>query len=200
MKEVFYEESSLIQEQGTAKLKYNVFKILSILSYVIFGFWLFIVFWFFKLFSGNIILNLIFVLIPAVIFFCSGLFLGRMKNKFYVDYDYTFVSGSIRFSKVIKNIKRKFIAKFDSSDIEKLGKYGSEVYEKYSVMTGIDKMILTSNNIASEGKEFFYLVVNKDAVKTLYVLECTETFIVNILKFANKGIIDDEYLKEINKR
>ena len=97
-------------------------------------------------------------LIPLALFLVSGILLGRLKDKFYVDYDYTFISGTIRFSKVIKNIKRKFIVSFDTSDIEKIGKYGSETYKRYSIMPGVKTQILTSNNVAEDNKEFFYIV------------------------------------------
>lgn len=200
MKEIFYEESATTQDERGAKTKYNIFKIISITSYVFLGLWFFIVFFFFEILKGNIWLNLIFILIPAAMFFCSGFFTGRLKNKFYVDYDYTFVSGSLRFSKIIKNIKRKFLLKFDCSAIEKLGKYGSELYEKYEKMQGITKLILTSNYTPAENKDFYYIVANVDGDKKLLVLECTETLIVNVLKFSNKTILDEEYIKELSKK
>ena len=117
--------------------------------------------------------------------------LGKFKDKFYVDYDYTIISGSIRFSKVIKEIKRKHIVSFEASEIEKIGKYGSELFEKYSRMPDVKTVILTSNITPEEKKEFYYLVVNKDGEKKMYVLECTETFIVNILKFAKRTVLDE---------
>ena len=192
MKEIFYEESAEIQNRRSASTKYNVLKTVSILSYVLLCVWIMLVFVGYE-FSGNILVHIIIVLIPAIMFFLSGFFLGKLKNKFYVDYDYTFVTGSIRIAKVIKNIKRRFVIKFDASDIEKLGKYGSDTYHKYEKMPGIAKFILTSNVSASDGKEFYYLVVNVDGVKKLLILECTETLMVNILKFANKTIIEEDF-------
>ncbi|MBE7083684.1 MAG: hypothetical protein E7373_03670 [Clostridiales bacterium] len=196
MQEIFYEESAKIQNEKSATIKYRLFQIFSIISYVLLVGWI--------LFgilpytpSGNVLLDILFLVIPLVMFFCSGFFLGRLKNKFYVDYDYTFVSGSIRFSKVIKNINRKFIIKFDSHEIEKLGKYGSETFEKYSQMPGISKSILTSNYTPSEGKAFYYLIANTAGDKKLFIIECSETFIFNIMKFANKSILDEEFVKEI---
>ena len=198
MKEVFYEESALMQGQSKAKAKYNLFKVMSIFSYVFCALWLYFFYICFPLSSGA--LSFVFALLPAVIFFFSGFFIGKAKNKFYVEYDYTFISGSIRFSKVIKNVKRKFITKFECSDIEKLGKYGSQQYEKYDSMSNVESSILTSNISPADGKDFYYIVVNKNAEKYLYVLECTETFIINVIKFSNKAVIDEEYIKEISKR
>ena len=196
MQEIFYEESAKIQNEKSASFKYRLFQVLSIISYVLLVGWILLGILPYTP-SGSVLLDVIFLVTPLVMFFLSGFFLGKFKNKFYVDYDYTFVSGSIRFSKVIKNIKRKFIIKFDSHEIEKLGKYGSETFEKYYQMPSISKNILTSNYTPTEGKTFYYMVVNTAGDKKIFILECTETFIFNVMKFANKSILDEEFVKEI---
>ena len=83
--------------------------------------------------------------------------------------------------------------------IEKICEYGFGLYEKYSTMPGVSKLILTANNTPSENKNFYYLVVNVNGDKKLIILESTETFLVNIMKFANKTILDEEYVKKISK-
>lgn len=192
MKEIFYEESSIIQNEKAANTKYYIFKTLSILSYVFMTIWLLMVFIAFDL-SGNIVLNIIFIAVPFILLLVSGILFGRFKNKFYIDYDYTFVTGSIRVARVIKNIKRKFMIKFEASSIEKIGKYGSNTYNKYEIMPGVTKMIFTSNYAATEGKDFYYIVTNVDGDKKLMIFECTELFIVNILKFSNKTVLEEEF-------
>lgn len=199
MQEIFYEESARIQNEKAAANKYNLIKVFSILSYVIFGFWLFISFNFYGLTTVWFV-DLLFILVPAVMFLSSGIILGKLKNKFYVEYDYTFVSGELRISQVIKNIKRKFILKFDVKTIEKLGFYGNETYLKYEKMPGISKKILTSNISATEGKDFYYIVVYVQNDKKLLVLECTEELIVNIIKFSNKAILDEQFSSELKNR
>lgn len=193
MQELFYEESAKTINGRSAKTKYYIFKVLSIISYVMFGVWLFLLIMLYPFTgsAGQIILEIVIALLPAAIFLVSGILLGKFKDKFYVDYDYTIISGSIRFSKVIKEIKRKHIVSFEASEIEKIGKYGSELFEKYSRMPDVKTVILTSNITPEEKKEFYYLVVNKDGEKKMYVLECTETFIVNILKFAKRTVLDE---------
>ena len=95
--------------------------------------------------QSNIILSTISTFIPVAIFLIAGLLFGKYRNTLYVEYDYTFVSGSIRVSKVIKNTKRYFVIKFDTFNIEKIGRYNSATYKKYELMPGIDKKILTQN-------------------------------------------------------
>lgn len=190
MQETFYEESSNQRDVGSGKTKYYIFKVLSIISYIFVGLWALMFFIFFE-FKGNILLNLVIALIPFAMFLASGILLGRFKDRFYVDYDYTFITGTIRFSKVIKNIKRKHIVSFETSDIEKIGKYGSETFNRYSLMPGIKSVVLTSNSIADENKEFYYIVANVNGEKKIYILECTETFIVNVLKFSKRSVLDE---------
>ena len=198
MQELFYEESARIQDEKSASIKYNIFKTLSIISYVLMCVWIVLAINAYIL-TGVWYIDLIFIAIPLVMFLFTGILLGKVKNKFYIDYDYTFVTGSIRISTVIKNIKRKFLFSFETSDIEKLGKYGSELFSKYEQMPGVKKKILTSNNSPEEGKSFYYVVANVNSDKHLLILECTDMFIVNIIKFSNKTILDEEFVKELSR-
>ena len=196
MQEVFYEECATIVNEKSATLKYNLLKFLSIMSYFCVFVWVILIYFAYPLNNFSII-DVIFIIFPIIVFVASGIFLGKFKNKTYIEYDYTFISGSIRIAQVFKNIKRKFLTKFDCKDIEKLGKYDSELYRKYSIMPNVNKMILTSNNTANHNKDFYYMVVNADAEKKLLIFECTQTFIVNVIKFTNKTAIDDEFRKEL---
>ncbi len=192
MKEVFYEESSKIQKEKSAKTKYTIFKIMAVVSWVLLGIWVYLVIFTIPFGEGNVLLNIIFALLPAASFIASGIILGKFKNKFYVDYDYTFVTGELRISKVIKEIKRKPVMRFSTYNIEKIGKYGSETYSSYESMQGVKRVVLTSNVTPAEGKDFYYMVVNQEE-KKLLILECTETLIVNILKFSNKSIVEKDF-------
>ena len=194
MQEVFYEESSRVQNERGASIRYNIVNALSIFSYVCMIIWFILVCSFFS-WEGNVLINLILVLLPFAILLVCGMLLGKYRNKLYVDYDYTFVNGSIRFSKVIKNIKRKFIAKFDCSKIEKIGKITSETFNRYKLIPNIKTVVLTSNDVASDGKSFFYIVANIEDTKTIFILECSETFMINVLKFSNKMVLEEELKK-----
>lgn len=198
MIEVFYEESAKTIDTKSASRKFYIFKILSIISYVLVAVWLCIIFigFDFRVFNSSalaIVISLLIHILPLVFFIASGIFLGRFKNRFYVDYDYTFVSGSIRISKVIKNCKRKSLLVFEAKDIETLGKVGSETYEKYENTPGIKPLVLTSNDTPAEGKAFYYLIAGIDGEKKLLILECTELFMVNILKFTSRSVLEKDY-------
>ncbi len=190
MNEIYYEETATIKNEKSARLKYNILNILSIISYSIILIWIFI---FLTTFIHvNFIVDILVFLIPTFIFVLIGFFLGRLKNKFYIEYDYAFVSGTIRIAKVIKTIKRKFLLEFDCSAIEKIGTYGSDTYNSYSKMPGIQMEILTQNDYPSENKDFYYIVANINAEKTILIFECTKTFIINVLKYSKKTVFEKE--------
>lgn len=190
MNEVYYEETAIIKNEKSARIKYNLFKTLSIISYTLIFFWIFI---FLTTFAHiNVIIDIITFIIPAFIFALIGRLFGKTKNKYYVEYDYTFVSGSIRIAKVIKGIKRKFLLEFDCYAIEKIGTYGSKTFDAYEKMPGTRLEILTSNDVPVDGKDFYYIVANINAEKIIFIFECTKNFMVNVLKFSKKTVLEKE--------
>ena len=192
MKDIFYEESAKTIDVKSARFKYNACNIVSILSIVALVCWIYLLLIGFEFGTGSLILNIIIISLPTIMFLSSAIILGIFKNRFYVDYDYTFISGQIRISKVVKEIKRYECITFECREIEKIGKYGSESYKRIEKMTGVTKMILTSNNVASEDKEFFYMTVNRDG-KKLLVFECSKTFISNVLQFTGRLVLEEGF-------
>ena len=193
MQEVFYEETSLLNKEKTALGKYRLLNIFSIASYVMAGIVALMFFYFYDIENFNLLVFAVSALLPFALFLFFGIMLGRIKNTMFVDYDYTYVSGSIRISKVIRRIKRKNILKFETSDIVQRGKYGSETYLKIEKMPGVKKMILTGNQTPSEGNDFFYLQVNTEGVNKLLVFDCSEKFMATILRYSNKTILEKDY-------
>lgn len=195
MKELFYEETAEIQD-GNASKKYNFFKGISITFYVLTIAWVLLYVNFYASNFQNILVDLIILIIPIIVLLGTGILVGKFKNRFYIDYDYTFVSGTLSFAQVFKHVKRKFLFEFDTYSIERIGKYNSKTYYKYENNIGINKIILTSNNVAITGKDFYYIVANVAGEKKLLILECSDQFIINILKFSNKNVLEEELLRK----
>ena len=190
LNEVFYEETALVLNPKSAKIKYNIVKTLSIISYVFTIIWFYMFYTFHAL--SNVVFDIILFVVPTATFILLGYFIGRFKNKFYQEFDYAFISGTVRIAKVIKSIKRKFLLEFSCYDIEKIGEYGSETCNKYEKTPGIKTQILTPNNTPANDKDFYYIVVNINAEKNILIFECTKTFILNILKFSQKTVLEKE--------
>lgn len=186
MQEIFREETSIVQYDTTRALKYKLMIMVSISLYL---------FAFIGFLLSFFNLPIYTTLIPAVIFCGLAIFLGIKKNNLYIDYDYTFVTGSIRFSKVINNKKRKSICKFEASDIEKIGNYNSQTFLLYKSRGNCNYLVLTSN-INDEDKKFYYIVANFEGEKHLMVLECSEAFIIDVLKFASRSVLEKEFTKK----
>ncbi len=190
MNEVFYEETALLKNPKSAKRKYNFINVLSLISYSIIFFWIFIYLVSFG--HVSVIFDIIVFIIPAGVFVLVGILLGKFKNRFYQEYDYTFISGTVRIARVIKCIKRKFLLEFNCYDIEKIGVFGSETYFKYENMPGTKTQVFTSNDTPEKDKDFYYIVVNVNAEKNILIFECTKTFIINVLKFSKKTVLEKE--------
>ena len=194
MQEVFYEETSICQDRKKEGRKYNACVIGAVVAFALLTLFLIYMFTFYNLRAigeGAVVFNILLIVLPPVIFLIWGIYLIRLRNKFCLDYDYTFVSGEIKFSKVVKSTNRIHICKFECIDIEKIGITGSKDYESYIKRSDIDVMYLTSNNIAAEGKKFYYLYVyNAKLGRNLYVLECTDEFIRQIVPYIKPTILE----------
>ena len=196
MQELFYEETATILEEEKAARKYNLFKIITRVCYTICIFYAIIELLFFVPNQSNVLLSIVFTFTPVAIFLVAGILFGKYKNTLYVEYDYTFVSGSIRVSKVIKNVKRIFVVKFETFNIEKIGRYNSSTYKKYQLFPGIDEKILTQNSTPVDNKDFYYIVINAGGQKSLLVFECTEQFIACVLKFSNRTVLEERFFNK----
>ena len=190
MNEIFYEETATVANPQSSKLKYNIVKAFSIISYLLAVVWFYLFYTLHDL--SNVVFDIILLVIPCATFILVGIFIGRLKNRFYQEFDYAFISGTIRVAKVIKTIKRKFLFEFNCYDIEKVGKYGSETYNTYTKLPGIKTQILTPNDMPATDKDFYYIVVNLNAEKIILLFECTKTFILNVLKFSKKTVLEKE--------
>ncbi len=195
MQEIFYEESTMLNNEKKEASKYNLIKTGSIISYIIAAFWVYLIINFLDLSS---VINIIVVgLMPLAFFIFLGIFLGRKKDKYGAVYDYTFITGSIRISKVINNVKRRSVIKFECSDIEKIGKTNTDLFMSYynQIGKGVEFVSATSNTEPIENKQFYYIALNVASQKTLLLLECTKEFVMNVIKFSKRSVIDGELLK-----
>ena len=102
-------------------------------------------------------------------FFSVWFVLFKLKARINVSYDYVFVSGELRISKVININKRKLVTRFDCEEILQLGDVDSQSYQLLKTDPTNKEVICTPNFEALEGKFFMYIQVN-DNGKKLYIL------------------------------
>ena len=190
MQEVFYEESVSTTNVSKNKVKYYIVKVIAIISIII---GVLMTFFFLLFVNLSNMFQLIFFGIILIGSYVIGFVYLRKKDAFLLDFDYTFVSGSVRISKVLNNKRRRPVLSFNTSDIIQLGKYQSNTFEKIIKDTTNKKIIATPNECAAEGKDFYYIHLTAKGLKHILILECSETFMYNVLKFSSKTVLEPDF-------
>ena len=133
--------------------------------------------------------------------FASGaLALYLLKRRVNISYDYTFVSGELRIVKVFNVNRRKLVTKIQPEEILQLGDLDNESYGRLASNTMNKQVICTPNVDPMPGKFFMYAHVADPTGKKIYVLECREELLVNILKFVKRGTLEPDYVMQEKKQ
>lgn len=198
MRDSFYEETSVCQNASSQKTIYYIYLSLSFVFIILSAVWIFVILYtvdFGKITEGSWFLNILWIILPLLATIALAILFLFLKNKHCLDFDYTFVSGSVRISKIIKEVKRRLICKFEASQIDKIGRVGSAEYNAISVQKNVRTIIATSNKIAADDRNFFYFLVSgiDENKKVLLILESTDIFISNVLKYANRYVLEKDF-------
>ena len=185
MIESFLEENVTGKDQQSAKRKYIVFNIASIVSFVFGAFGVFLVYMtlYIPLSEGDsltpVIVTMVFYLVLAVGCFILGYVFRRIRNGAILDFDYTFVSGSLRIAKIMNHVKRRPLIAIECDTIEAMDKLESDSYKRYETMAGIKKVIATPN-LYVEDVNIYYLFFKKDGQPTLLLFEPSDALLIQI--------------------
>lgn len=190
--DVFYEESSISSDITKGTKKYMILNILSII-FLVLG-----VFSIIMLLSIDIAF-LVLGILQSVMFFGFWFLFRKWKMRYNLSYDYAFVSGELRIAKVFNVNKRKLLTRFDCEEIIQVGDVDNPSYDRFAADPTVKVVLCTSNFEPAEGKFFMYILANNDGRK-LYVLECREELLVNILKFAKRGVLESDYVMQEKKQ
>jgi hypothetical protein len=80
-----------------------------------------------------------------------------------------------------------------------VGDIQNSSYERFRSDPSTKEIICTSNTEAAQGKFFMYILAN-DNGKKLYILECKEQLLVNIMKFAKRTVLESDYVSQEKKK
>ena len=192
--DVFYEESAIAHNSDKKLKKYRILSIISTTFLVLGILWI--------VFGLNFLpLELGYWVIWAMIFswFVLGwLCLRHWKMRINVSYDYCFVSGELRISKVINVNKRKLVARIDCEDMIQLGDVDNPSFERFKSDPTTKTVLCTSNDESADGKFFMYILANYNG-KKLFVLECREVLLMHILKFTKRNKLESDYVMQEKK-
>ncbi len=192
--DAFYEESAVNMSAKKESKRYKLFNIVSYIFFIL----------------AVITLVSFIMYIPAVdfmvmfgmqgVFFLACWFLFyKLKRRYNVSYDYCFVSGELRISKVFNINKRKLVARIDCEDMIQVGDIENSSYDRFKADPTVKQVVCTPNEIPSDGKFFMYVLAN-DNGKKLYFLECRELMLMNIMKFAKRGVLESDYVMQERKQ
>lgn len=211
--DIYYEESAVCRDSSKAQRRYTIVHVISIIMLVL-GISC-LVLALLNMPFGDIGTNLspeeqeqilvyknlfTFIAIQGAFFMLAWFILYRLKQRFNVNYDYIFVSGEIRISKVFNINRRKLLARIQPEQIIQLGDIDNGNYERFKADTTVKEIICTSNGEPAHGKFFMYILVGEAGEKILYVLECREELLVNILKFVKRSTLENEYVPQEKKQ
>ena len=203
MQEVFYEESASLLNEKPAKFRYNLLTIVGVICILSAVLAINMIWMAFSVpvneedMQSFVLKDFLLSLLPLFILFVlmvvGAVLLFKKRHSVYVSYDYTFVTGELRICKVIHNRKRKLLYRLSDERLIKIGRVGSESYKKLKASPDNKEDILTPNEEAAEGKEFFYIQASTNVGKKILVLECRQQMISTILRYMNKNILESEF-------
>ncbi len=186
--DVFYEESAIARNPAEAR-RYNLLHIFSriflVLGLVVLAF-------------GFAILPWQLLLLLCVWNFLTWFLLRRWKKKYNVSYDYCFVSGELRISRVFNINRRRLLTRIQATDILQMGDVDNSGFDGLRADPMTKTVVCTSNEDAEEGKFFLYLLVAENG-KKLYVLECRETLLMHLLRFTGRAVLESDYVSQEKK-
>ena len=121
------------------------------------------------------------------------------KKRYNVSYDYVCVSGELRVSKVFNGKRRKLVCRLDPADILQIGDMDSPSYDRLVKTPGLKEVVCTPNLVAANGKFFMYVYGNADGMKKIFLLECRESLLVNMMQYLRRDVLDREYVPQAKK-
>ncbi|MBQ8292035.1 MAG: hypothetical protein IJX88_06000 [Clostridia bacterium] len=137
--------------------------------------------------------------VQGVMFLGFWFLFYKWKSRCNVSFDYCFVSGELRISKVFNVNRRKLIARIDCEDMVQVGDIDNPSYERFKSDPTNKEIVCTPNVVAAEGKFFMYVLANYNG-KKLFVLECREALLMNIMKFAKRSVLESDYVMQERKQ
>ncbi len=122
-------------------------------------------------------------IVVTLLLIASTVLLFLYKDRIRTEYEYTFTNGVLDFAKVFNNRKRKALGTMNVRNVEAVGMVRSGSFQRYLKMPGIKRI----NWFLNRDAELFYMYFQKDSVKSLMVIEPSDTMREMIVRAAGQG-------------
>ena len=80
-----------------------------------------------------------------------------------------------------------------------VGDIDNSSYERFKADPTNKEIVCTPNYEPSSGKFFMYVLAQYNG-KKLFVLECRENLLMNIMKFAKRSVLESDYVMQERKQ
>ena len=148
---------------------------------------------------ANVLPDWIFFFAFLTSFIVGAVCISILKKRFNVSFDYVCVSGELRISKVFNQRKRRLICRLEPSDIIKVGDMDSSSYDRFRAMPGMKEIVCTPNMNSANGKFFMYVLAQYEGEKKIFLLECREGLLINMMQYLRRDVLDSEYVPQAKK-
>ena len=203
--DAFYEESAVNLDEKKQSLFYTIFFVAQIICIVLAVLWGWFGFNFFIIFPVNgktvadALPSWIFYAILLASFIGGAVLLAILKKRFNVSFDYVCVYGELRISKVFNQKKRKLVCCIEPNSILQVGDMENSSYDLLCKTNGVKEVICTPNMTAASGKFFLYVYAVDEGERKLFLLECREALLINLMQYLRRDILDREYVHQDKK-
>ncbi len=134
-------------------------------------------------FAAYVIAGAAIFALAAALWFC--------RYRLVYDFDYILVNGEMKIVKVLSKRSRKLAADVKAAQIGKIGKYGSSDYLALT-KNPQNKVEILSPNKPETWKSGYYVSYTGAYGTVVLAMECTKEYIVNLVKFTGRAILDKE--------
>lgn len=148
---------------------------------------------------ANVLPDWIFFFMFLASFIVAAVCMSFFKKRFNLSFDYICVSGELRVSKVFNQRKRRLVCRLQPNDIIMVGDIDSSSYDRYRAMPGVKEIICTPNISAAKGKFFMYVLAQYEGEKKIFILECREALLINMMQYLRRDVLDSQYVPQEKK-
>ena len=141
------------------------------------------------------VINLIVLLIYFASCIAIMIIFNKKKKRALTEYDFSIASDKVIITKILNRSNRAYGAKIPFLSIYKIGNPGSESYNKILKSPDIKKYDFTIKDTVEEDKKPFYIASKTGEGHAVYIIQCTEKFMVQIVKHTSKDILEEDYKK-----
>ena len=178
MMDHFLEEVVIKRNRTLENILYMLCNVLMVVCAILAIFWLNVL-----LNAGFSWMTVITLLVMAGI--AVGLFFYR--DRFRMEYEYTFTNGDLDFAIVYNNQKRKTLGTMRVKNVEAFGPVDSNAFRKFINMPGMKRR----NWFLNRDAKLYYFYYQKESAKNIIVFEPSDELVDMIRKYLPHGVYQE---------